>query len=58
MQSDINGKSGFAEICNIFDDEESKKNGIHVFYLTEEDIVRSELVKFIVKKLNLYNHNK
>ena len=58
MQSDINGKSGFAEICNIFSDEESAKNGIHVFYLTEEDIVRSELVKYIVKKLNLYNHVK
>lgn len=58
MQSDINGKSGFAEMCNIFNDEESRNQGIHVFYLTEEDIVRSEIVKFIVKKLNLYNHVK
>lgn len=58
MQSDINGKSGFAEICNIFNDADSREHGIHVFYLTEEDIVRSEIVKFIVKKLNLYNHVK
>ena len=58
MQSDINGKTGFEKMCNIFNDEESRKQGIHVFYLTEEDIVRSEIVKFIVKKLNLYSHVK
>ena len=55
LQSDINGKSGFAEMCNVFNDQESKDKGIHVFYLTEEDIVRSDIVKFIVKKLQLYN---
>jgi len=54
-QSDINGKSGFETMCKVFDDAESKEQGIHVFYLSEEDIVRSEIVKFIVKKLNLYN---
>ena len=54
MQSDINGKTGFTEMCNIFNDKDSKEQGIHVFYLTEEDIVRSEIVKYIVKKLNLY----
>jgi phosphate starvation-inducible PhoH-like protein len=58
MQSDINGKSGFEKMCNVFNDEESRKQGIHVFYLTEEDIVRSEIVKFIVKKLNLYSNSK
>jgi len=41
-------------MCNIFDDEESKAKGIHVFYLKEDDIVRSEIVKYIVKKLQLY----
>jgi len=55
LQSDINGKSGFAEMCNVFNDQESKDKGIHVFYLTEEDIVRSDIVKFIVKKLQLYS---
>ena len=55
MQSDINGKSGFEKMCNVFNDAESKEKGIHVFYLTEEDIVRSEIVRYIVKKLELYN---
>ena len=55
MQSDINGKSGFEKMCNVFNDNESKEKGIHVFYLTEEDIVRSEIVRYIVKKLELYN---
>lgn len=54
LQSDINGKSGFADMCNAFDDQESRDKGIHVFYLTEEDIVRSEIVKYIVSKLQLY----
>lgn len=52
MQSDINGKSGFIGLISKFDDEESKSHGIHVFKLTEEDIVRSKLVKYIVNKLN------
>jgi len=50
-QSDINGKSGFMKIMNAFDDAESKENGIYTFKFTEEDIVRSSLVKYIVKKL-------
>lgn len=50
-QSDINSKSGFVKIINHFNDEDSRDNGIHVFEFTEEDIVRSELVKFIIKKL-------
>jgi phosphate starvation-inducible PhoH-like protein len=50
-QSDINGKSGFTKIMNAFDDDESKENGIYTFKFTEEDIVRSTLVKYIVKKL-------
>lgn len=50
-QSDINGKSGLVPIMNLFDDEESRENGIHVFKFTEDDVVRSGLVKFILKKL-------
>lgn len=51
MQSDINGKSGLNEIAKIFDDEESKKNGIHVFTFDKADILRSEILKFIISKL-------
>jgi phosphate starvation-inducible PhoH-like protein len=50
-QSDIGSKSGFLKLMNIFDDEESRKNGIFTFKFTEDDIVRSGLVKFIIKKL-------
>jgi len=50
-QSDINGKSGFLKMMSHFEDEESRANGIHVFKFTEDDIVRSALVKFIIKKV-------
>lgn len=51
MQSDIGNKSGFTNIMELFSDSESKNHGIHSFEFTESDIVRSELVKFIVKKI-------
>jgi phosphate starvation-inducible PhoH-like protein len=50
-QSDINGKSGFIKMLSHFEDEESRQNGIHVFRFTEDDIVRSGLVQFIIKKI-------
>ncbi len=50
-QSDINGKSGFSTVMNIFDDEESRQNGIFIYKFDEQDIVRSGLVKYILKKL-------
>lgn len=49
QQSDIGNKSGFREIINLFDTEEARNNGILVFKFTEEDVVRSELCKFITK---------
>jgi phosphate starvation-inducible PhoH-like protein len=56
-QSDLrNGNAGgFEKMINIFDDEESRQQGIYVFRFTEEDIVRSKLVQFIVKKLRKQN---
>jgi phosphate starvation-inducible PhoH-like protein len=52
-QTDLtNGKAGgFEKLCKLFNDEESKKFGISSFYLTEEDIMRSEIVKYMVSKL-------
>ena len=50
-QNDLNGKSGFIKIISHFDDEESKSNGVYVFRFTENDIVRSGLVKFLVNKI-------
>jgi hypothetical protein len=34
----------------MFDDDESKNMGIVSFSFTEDDIVRSEICKFVVKK--------
>ena len=54
-QSDINGKSGFLKMIGLFDDDESRENGIQVFRFTEDDIVRSGLVQFIIKKVKKTN---
>ena len=51
MQSDIGSKSGFNNIRKLFGDSDSKEQGIYSHEFTEDDIVRSELVKFIVKKI-------
>jgi phosphate starvation-inducible PhoH-like protein len=52
MQTDLpSGKSGFVQMFDHFNDEESKENGIFTFLFTEEDIVRSALVKYIIGKL-------
>jgi phosphate starvation-inducible PhoH-like protein len=50
-QSDIGVKSGFSKMMRGFSDEESRKNGVFTFEFSEDDIVRSGLVKFIIKKL-------
>ena len=54
-QSDINGKTGFKPIFECFNNVESEDNGIYTFIFTEEDIVRSEILKFIVTQLELLN---
>lgn len=54
MQTDLkneNAQGGFSKLANIFSNEESVRMGIHAFNFTEEDIMRSELVKFIIKRL-------
>jgi phosphate starvation-inducible PhoH-like protein len=61
-QSDLpHGKSGFNKVYNIFNNDESKEQGIFCMELNEEDIVRSELCKFIThkfKELNTLDKNK
>lgn len=51
MQSDINGKSGFFDMFKLFSDSASRRKGIHCFSFLEEDIMRSEILKYIIKKL-------
>lgn len=55
-QSDIKN-SGFKTVFKLFDTEESRERGIFTFKFTENDIVRSEIVKYIVtqfKKLDVF----
>lgn len=50
-QSDLPaGKSGFNDIYKLFDTEESREQGIYCAELTEDDIVRSGLCKYITMK--------
>lgn len=51
LQTDINGRSGFKGIYDTFNDKESEENGVYCFKFTENDIMRSEMLKFIVRKL-------
>ena len=51
MQSDINGKTGFKDMFDIFSDDKSMENGIHSFSFSRNDIVRSKILKFIISKL-------
>lgn len=47
-QSDLPvGKSGFNTVYNAFNNTESQEHGIFCVELTEEDIVRSELCKYV-----------
>jgi len=52
-QADLpNGKrGGFEKLYRLFSDKESAENGIATFEFGEEDVMRSELVRFLTKKL-------
>ena len=55
MQTDLKGhekSGGYENLAGIFSDEDSLQHGIYHFTFSEEDIMRSELVKFLIKKLN------
>jgi phosphate starvation-inducible PhoH-like protein len=56
-QSDLveSKKNGFNDMINLFSDLESFEHGIQTFEFTSDDILRSDFVKFIVKKLESYN---
>jgi phosphate starvation-inducible PhoH-like protein len=55
MQTDLrseHAQGGFEDLYKTFSDEESAAMGIYGFKFSEEDIVRSKLVKFLIKKIN------
>ena len=56
MQTDIkqgDKQHGFEKMFNLFTDQESIAQGINTFVFDEEDVMRSELVKYLTKKLKL-----
>ncbi len=52
MQTDLsqNKMGGFKTLKKLFSDEESVANGIKTFKFDEDDVMRSEIVKFRLKK--------
>jgi phosphate starvation-inducible protein PhoH and related proteins len=52
MQSDINGSSGFSKMMETFRSRESEYKGIYCVELDKEDIMRSEILKYIIEKLS------
>lgn len=57
MQTDLySGKTGGYKILKqLFSDEESSAHGIQTFKFDEDDVMRSEIVKFMLKKFRQLN---
>tara|TARA_R100000152_G_C6739667_1_gene163542 strand:- start:224 stop:988 length:765 start_codon:yes stop_codon:yes gene_type:complete len=53
-QTDLrNGnRGGFEKLHNLFTGEDSEKKGIHSFQFDHNDIMRSEILKYIIKKID------
>ena len=54
MQTDLRHRDaigGFEKLYKAFTDQESQAMGIHTFAFDEDDIMRSELCKYVVKKV-------
>lgn len=53
-QSDIGNRAGFDRMFKIFNDATSKEQGIHAYEMKEEsDIVRSDFIKFVMRKTGM-----
>ena len=59
MQTDLqsNKGGGFSSLYDVFQDQESLDNGVRTFKFEEEDIMRSDLVRFLVKKFKEVKEN-
>ena len=58
MQTDLRQRDaigGFEKLYKAFADQQSQSMGIHTFEFDEDDIMRSELCKYIVKKVRTIN---
>jgi phosphate starvation-inducible PhoH-like protein len=49
QQSDIK-QSGFSKVFELFNNDSSKERGIHTFEFSKEDIVRSEILAYIIEQ--------
>ena len=60
MQTDLKNKdsSGFKPLFDVFNDTESQEQGIYCVEFGQEDIMRSELLKFIVNRIDKYQTSK
>ena len=60
MQTDLKHKeqSGFSPMFDIFNTEEARAQGIHCVEFTKEDIMRSEILKFIIDQVEKYQASK
>ena len=52
LQSDINGKSGFKKVKKAFNSDVCQLNGIFTYEFTDNEVVRSKILKFIVSQLS------
>ena len=53
-QNDLGSRSGFRKMFTIFDDMDSKENGIYTFELREaNDIVRSKFLRYVMTKVGV-----
>ncbi len=50
MQSDIKA-TGFADLCSLFDDEESRQNGVYHLTFDKNDVLRDPILTFLIEKI-------
>jgi phosphate starvation-inducible PhoH-like protein len=62
MQTDLKNKeqSGFKPMFDLFNSDVAQDHGIYCVEFTKEDIMRSEILKFIIEQVEIYKsqHNK
>lgn len=56
MQTDLKNKetSGFKPMFDLFNSDEAQKQGIYCVEFGKEDIMRSEILKFIIDQVEIY----
>tara|TARA_R110000868_G_scaffold205893_1_gene454556 strand:+ start:3903 stop:4676 length:774 start_codon:yes stop_codon:yes gene_type:complete len=60
MQTDLRHRevSGFKPMFDLFNDAESQTQGIYCVQFEKEDIMRSELLKFVIERIENYQQEK